>query len=219
MEKKKNYNYALILFILVLLSYLFNTINVNIYNNASISIGVLLYSLTFLVSSIMIERNKMKDCKKYVLSSIKYLVLFFIIATIMCQVSSSNDLINSIKNVFTPNIYSIYSYNIYYPDIYKLVVYLIVYYFSHYIFFITYEVTYENAGYLVAFLTSTLIGFILDQMIFTTVYKFPYLFTNKIVLYDFLNILTSNFIVTLISSIILLLFVPIFNRKKSSKEN
>ena len=35
MEKKKNYNYALILFILVLLSYLFNTINVNIYNNAS----------------------------------------------------------------------------------------------------------------------------------------------------------------------------------------
>ncbi len=219
MEKKKNYNYALILFILVLLSYLFNTINVNIYNNASISIGVLLYSLTFLVSSIMIERNKMKDCKKYVLSSIKYLVLFFIIATIMCQVSSSNDLINSIKNIFTPNVYSIYSYNIYYPDIYKLVTYLIVYYFSHYIFFISYEVTYENAGYLVAFLISTLIGFILDQMIFTTVYNFPYLFTNKIVLYDFLNILTSNFIVTLISSIILLLFVPIFNRKKSSKEN
>ena len=219
MEKKKNYNYALILFILVLLSYLFNTINVNIYNNASISIGVLLYSLTFLVSSIMIERNKMKDCKKYVLSSIKYLVLFFIIATIMCQVSSSNDLINSIKNIFTPNVYSIYSYNIYYPDIYKLVTYLIVYYFSHYIFFISYEVTYENAGYLVAFLISTLIGFILDQMIFTTVYNFPYLFTNKIVLYDFLNILTSNFIVTLISSIILLLFVHIFNRKKSSKEN
>lgn len=219
MEKKKNYNYALILFILVLLSYLFNTINVNIYNNASISIGVLLYSLTFLVSSIMIERNKMKDCKKYVLSSIKYLVLFFIIASIMCQVSSSNDLINSIKNVFTPNVYSIYSYNIYYPDIYKLIVYLTVYYFSHYIFFISYEVTYENAGYLVAFLISTLIGFILDQMIFTTVYNFPYLFTNKIVLYDFLNILTSNFIVTLISSIILLLFVPIFNRKKSSKEN
>lgn len=219
MEKKKNYNYALILFILVLLSYLFNTINVNIYNNASISIGVLLYSLTFLVSSIMIERNKMKDCKKYVLSSIKYLVLFFIIATIMCQVSSSNDLINSIKNVFTPNVYSIYSYNIYYPDIYKLIAYLTVYYFSHYIFFISYEVTYENAGYLVAFLISTLIGFILDQMIFTTVYNFPYLFTNKIVLYDFLNILTSNFIVTLSSSIILLLFVPIFNRKKSSKEN
>ena len=216
MEKKKNYNYALILFILVLLSYLFNTINVNIYNNASISIGVLLYSLTFLVSSIMIERNKMKDCKKYVLSSIKYLVLFFIIATIMCQVSSSNDLINSIKNVFTPNVYSIYSYNIYYPDIYKLIAYLTVYYFSHYIFFISYEVTYENAGYLVAFLISTLIGFILDQMIFTTVYNFPYLFTNKIVLYDFLNILTSNFIVTLISSIILLLFVPIFN--KSSKD-
>ena len=63
MKNKKNYNYSLILFILILLSYLFNTINVNIYNNAGISIGVLLYSLTFLVSSIMIERNKIKDCK------------------------------------------------------------------------------------------------------------------------------------------------------------
>ena len=219
MKKKRNYNYALILFILVLLSYLFNNINVNIYNNASISIGVLLYSLTFLVSSIMIERNKIRDCKKYILSSIKYLILFFIIVTIMCQVNSLNDLINSIKNVFTPNMYSINNFNVYSPDIYKLVVYLIVYYFSHYIFFVTYEVTYENAGYLVAFLTSAIIGFILDQMIFTTVYNIPYLFTNKIILNEFLNTLTSNFIVTLTSSVILLIFVPIFNRKKSSKAN
>lgn len=218
MKNKKNYNYSLILFILILLSYLFNTINVNIYNNAGISIGVLLYSLTFLVSSIMIERNKIKDCKKYVLSSIKYIILFFVLVTAMCQVYSSNDLINSIKDVFTPNVYSLNSFNLYYPDIYKLIVYLIVYYFSHYIFFVTYEVTYENAGYLVAFLTSILIGFILDQMIFTTVYNIPYLFENKIVLNDFLKVLTSNFIVTLISSMFFLLFVPLFNRNKSSKD-
>lgn len=218
MKNKKNYNYSLMLFILILLSYLFNTINVNIYNNASVSIGVLLYSITFLVSSIMIERNKIKDCKKYVLSSIKYIILFFVLVTAMCQVYSSNDLINSIKDVFTPNVYSLNSFNLYYPDIYKLIVYLIVYYFSHYIFFVTYEVTYENAGYLMAFLTSILIGFILDQMIFTTVYNIPYLFGNKIVLNDFLNVLTSNFIVTLISSMFLLLFIPLFNRNKSSKE-
>ena len=217
MKNKRNYNYSLILFILVLLSYLFNTINIKLYNNATISIGVVLYSLTFLVSSIMIERNKIKECKKYVLSSIKYIILFFVLVTIMCQFDSLNELINSIKNVFTPNTYTINNYNLYYPDIYKLVVYLIVYYFSHYIFFVTYEVSYENVGYLISFLLSILIGFILDQMLFTTIYNIPYLFTEKIVVYDFLNILTSNFIVTLLSSIILLLFVPIFN--KSSKGN
>lgn len=217
MKNKRNYNYSLILFILVLLSYLFNTINIKLYNNATISIGVVLYSLTFLVSSIIIERNKIKECKKYVLSSIKYIILFFVLVTIMCQFDSSNELINSIKNVFTPNTYTINNYNLYYPDIYKLVVYLIVYYFSHYIFFVTYEVSYENVGYLISFLLSILIGFILDQMLFTTIYNIPYLFTEKIVVYDFLNILTSNFIITLLSSIILLLFVPIFN--KSSKGN
>lgn len=216
MKNKKNYNYPLILFILVLLSYLFNTINMKLYNNATVSIGVVLYSLTFLVSSIMIERNKIKECKKYVLSSVKYMILFFGLVTIMCQFDSSNELINSIKNVFTPNIYTINNYSLYYPDFYKLIVYLIVYYFSHYIFFVTYEVSYENVGYLISFLLSILIGFILDQMLFTTIYNLPYLFTEKIVVNDFLNILTSNFIVTLLSSIILVLFVPIFN--KSSKD-
>ena len=219
MKNKKNYNYTIILFILILLSYIFNNIDIKIYNNSSISIGVLLYSITFLISSIMIERNKIKDCKKYLLSSIKYIILFFILITIMCQFNSSNELIISIKNIFTPNIYKVNDYNIYYPDIYKLFIYLIVYYFSHYIFFITYEVTYENVGYLLAFIISTLIGFILDQMIFTTLYNIPYLFTNKILLYDFLNTLTSNFIVTLISSILLSLFTPIFKKNKSSKEN
>ncbi len=213
-SEKRNYNYALILFILMLLSYLFNTININIYNNATISIGVVLYSLTFVISSIMIERNKIKDCKRYLISSIKYIILFFVLVTIMCQFNSSNELINSIKNVFTPNMYTINNYNLYYPDIYKLIVYLIVYYFSHYIFFVTYEVSYENVGYLISFLLSILIGFILDQMLFTTIYNVPYLISNKIVLNEFLNILTSNFIVTLLSSIVLLLFIPIFNRKK-----
>lgn len=216
MKNKKNYNYPLILFILVLLSYLFNTINIELYNNATVSIGVALYSLTFLVSSIMIERNKIKECKKYVLSSVKYMILFFGLVTIMCQFDSSNELINSIKNVFTPNTYTINNYSLYYPNVYKLIVYLIVYYFSHYIFFVTYEVSYENVGYLISFLLSILISFILDQMLFTTIYNIPYLFTEKIVVNDFLNILTSNFIVTLLSSIILVLFVPIFN--KSSKD-
>lgn len=216
MKNKKNYNYPLILFILVLLSYLFNTINIELYNNATVSIGVALYSLTFLVSSIMIERNKIKECKKYVLSSVKYMILFFGLVTIMCQFDSSNELINSIKNIFTPNTYTINNYSLYYPNVYKLIVYLIVYYFSHYIFFVTYEVSYENVGYLISFLLSILISFILDQMLFTTIYNIPYLFTEKIIVNDFLNILTSNFIVTLLSSIILVLFVPIFN--KSSKD-
>ena len=59
--KGKNFNYTLLLFILILISYLFNLINVNIYNNSSLSIGVIFYSLTYLVTFKMIKKNKIMD--------------------------------------------------------------------------------------------------------------------------------------------------------------
>ena len=106
----------------------------------------------------------------------------------------------------------------YYPDVYKIIIYLLVYFFSHYIFMITYDVSEINTGYLVGFLVSILIGFILDQMLYTTIYYLPDIIMSNVAVIDFLKTLTSNFIVTLLSSIILLIFVPILNiRNKNNK--
>ena len=209
--KGKNFNYTLLLFILILISYLFNLINVNIYNNSSLSIGVIFYSLTYLVTFKMIKKNKISDNKKILFSSVLYFLLFFVLTTILCQFNSENDLLVSLRNVFTPTSYAINNFTFYYPDVYKIIIYLLVYFFSHYIFMITYDVSEINTGYLVGFLVSMLIGFILDKMLYTTIYYLPDIIISNLTVIDFLKTLTSNFIVTLITSIILLIFVPILN--------
>lgn len=75
--KGKNFNYTLLLFILILISYLFNLINVNIYNNSSLSIGVIFYSLTYLVTFKMIKKNKICDNKNIIF-------ICFIFSIILC---------------------------------------------------------------------------------------------------------------------------------------
>ena len=216
--KGKSFNYTLLLFILILISYLFNLINVNIYNNSSLSIGVIFYSLTYLVTFKMIKKNKIIDNKKILFSSVLYFLLFFVLTTILCQFNSENDLLVSLRNVFTPTSYAINNFTFYYPDVYKIIIYLLVYFFSHYIFMITYDVSEINTGYLVGFLVSMLIGFILDQMLYTTIYYLPDIIMSNVAVIDFLKTLTSNFIVTLLSSIILLIFVPILNIKNKNNK-
>lgn len=212
--KEKSFNYTLLLFILILISYLFNLINVNVYNNSSLSIGVIFYSLTYLVTFKMMKKNKISDNKKILFSSVLYFILFFVLTTILCQFNSENDLLVSLRNVFTPTSYAFNNFTFYYPDVYKIIIYLLVYFFSHYIFMVTYDVSEINTGYLVGFLVSMLIGFILDQMLYTTIYYLPDIIMSNLTVIDFLKTLTSNFIVTLLSSIILLIFVPILNISK-----
>ena len=151
-------------------------------------------------------------------SSVLYFLLFFALTTILCQFNSENDLLVSLRNVFTPTSYAINNFTFYYPDVYKIIIYLLVYFFSHYIFMITYDVSEINTGYLVGFLVSMLIGFILDQMLYTTIYYLPDIIMSNLTVIDFLKTLTSNFIVTLISSIILLIFVPILNIKNKNNK-
>ena len=74
---------------------MFNLINVNIYNNSSLSIGVIFYSLTYLVTFKMIKKNKISDNKKILFSSVLYFLLFFVLTTILCQFNSENDLLVS----------------------------------------------------------------------------------------------------------------------------
>ncbi len=212
--KGKNFNYTLLLFILILISYLFNLIDVNVYNNSSLSIGVIFYSLTYLVTFKMMKKNKISDNKKILFSSVLYFLLFFVLTTILCQFNSENNLLVSLRNVFTPESHEFNNFTIYFPDVYKIIIYLLIYFFSHYIFMVTYDVSEINTGYLVGFLVSMLIGFILDQMLYTTIYYLPEVIMNNLTILDFLKSLTANFIITLFSSIFLLIFVPILNINK-----
>lgn len=209
--KKNDLNYGLVLFILLLISFMFNNINFSFIKGTNLSLGVLIFSFTYLFSFIMVEKLKLKDCKRIIFHTSIYLLIFYLIISILCSLNIS-PLSEELRLIFTPNNFNIKNILIYYFDVKKLLLFLLVFYFSHYIFFVTYDVTKAGSNYFIAFIISILISFILNQMIFNTSYYFNKIIFENYFYKDFLKLLTSNFMVTLFQSFILSLFIPLINK-------
>lgn len=210
----KNKNLNIILLILLIISYMFKGITLNLNKNIELSLGLFLYSTTFIISSIMIKNNKIKDYKKILISSSLYLLLFIFIITILSNFNIYSLLMNSVRNIFTPNNFTINKLTIYYPNLINLFTYLLVFYLSHYIFYVTYEVLEININKYITFFVSILIAFILDQIIYTSLTNILPLFSDKITINNFVKELTNNFFICLTSSCLLSLVNPLFNIKK-----
>lgn len=209
--KLKNFNYGLILFILLLISFIFNNINFMFIKDSSLSLGVLMYSFTYLISFIMIERLKLKDCKRIIFHTCIYLLIFYVIMSIVCSFNIS-PLGDELRLIFAPNNFNINNVMVYYFDLKGLLLFLLIFYFSHYIFYITYDVTKAGSNYFIAFIISILISFILHQMIYNTSYYFIKLISEYDFYKDFLKLLTSNFMVTLMQSMVLSICIPLVNK-------
>lgn len=188
------------MFIFLLISFIFNEIEFNFINNVSISIGVFIYSITFLLSFIIIRIN-IKDYKSILFDSCKYLLLFYLLIFIIGNLNIEN---KEILKIFLPNSYK----SIIYPNIIKLIIFMLTFYFSHYIFYIIYEVSEHSSNYILGFILAILISFILDQMIYSTITTLLCQIDYKIYIVN----LTNNFIITLLSSLILTAFCPIFKK-------
>ena len=210
--KSKNLN--IILLIILIVSFMFKSITLNLNKNMELSLGLFLYSITFIISSIMIKNNKISDCKKTLFKSSLYLLLFYFIITILSNFNIDSTLMNSMRNIFTPNNFTINKLIIYYPNLINLFTYLLVFYLSHYIFFVTYEVLEINTNKFISFFVSILIAFILDQIIYTSLTNIIPLFSDKITINTFVKELTNNFFICLTTSCLLSLINPLFNVKK-----
>lgn len=210
----KNKNLNIILLIILIVSFMFKSITLNLNKNMELSIGLFLYSTTFIISTIMIKNNKINDCKKTLFKSSLYLLLFYFIITILSNFNIDSTLMISMRNIFTPNIFTINKLTIYYPNLINLFTYLLVFYLSHYIFFVTYEVLEINTNKFISFFVSILIAFILDQIIYTSITNIIPLFSDKITINTFVKELTNNFFICLTTSCLLSLINPLFNIKK-----
>lgn len=210
----KNKNYTTIIFIFILLAFILINTNITLLNKP-LSIGLILYSVTYYITYIIIEKINIKEYKNILKQVIKYILIFYTIITIINFLNITPK--ESIINIFTPNYIIINNYNIYYPNILNLILYLLTFYFTHYIFYIIYEVTKPESNYIIAFIISILISFILDQILYTTTSNI-YIIINNIDKYkDFLTTLTSNLMVTLLTTIILTPLTMV--NKKTKKLN
>ncbi len=212
MKTKFNF-YSIILYMLLIITCLFNGITIKIGQNLNINIGLIIYSFTFLFTALLFEKHKMKETKKSLLTAAILTFIFYIICSIICSLPMiDNEKIESLKNIISPNAIKISSLKIYYPNI-SLAALLIIFLLTHYIFVIIYDLIESNSNYLVGFILAIIISFILDQTFYTSLTNIYHIVINNINTIDVIKQLTANYFVVICSSVICLFIYPILKRK------
>ena len=187
--------------------------------NLSVSIGLFIYPLTFLIPIIICNKQSPTDAKKAVLSSAFYLVIFYLIVTILSSVSGiveSTHITEALRTIFTPNSFMFGNTIIYYPHLFVFAL-LIVYIITRYILISVYEVLNHYTHTIFAFAVSLFIAFILDTILSVPLSNSAAIYFGDLGFIDVIKALTANFIIMVFTSLILIFIYPLSIKKKNKK--
>ena len=174
--KKKINNTSSILIIFLILCYTFQGKIINIAPSLNISISLLLYPLTFILTLIIYQKHGILESKKSIILSVLLLFTYILISSLLCNISSissENAVSESLRNVFTPQNTTLYNLHIYYPNILNTFLFIIVYTLSHYIFIVLYDGIKDNSNKYIGLILSLLIASILDQIMYLPITCIP----------------------------------------------
>ncbi len=214
--KKKINNTSSILIIFLILCYTFQGKIINIAPSLNISISLLLYPLTFILTLIIYQKHGILESKKSIILSVLLLFTYILISSLLCNISSissENAVSESLRNVFTPQNTTLYNLHIYYPNILNTFLFIIVYTLSHYIFIVLYDGIKDNSNKYIGLILSLLIASILDQIMYLPITCIPTLVDKTITITELIKMLTANFIVIIFASVIILFISPIILRE------
>ena len=210
--KKKINNTSSILIIFLILCYTFQGKVINIAPSLNISISLLLYPLTFILTLIIYQKHGILESKKSIILSVLLLFTYILISSLLCNISSipsESAVSESLRNVFTPQNTTLYNLHIYYPNILNTFLFIIVYILSHYIFIVLYDGIKDNSNKYIGLILSLLIASILDQIMYLPITCIPTLVDKTITITELVKMLTANFIVIIFASVIILFISPI----------
>ena len=210
--KKKINNTSSILIIFLILCYTFQGKVINIAPSLNISISLLLYPLTFILTLIIYQKHGILESKKSIILSVLLLFTYILISSLLCNISSipsESAVSESLRNVFTPQNTTLYNLHIYYPNILNTFLFIIVYTLSHYIFIVLYDGIKDNSNKYIGLIFSLLIASILDQIMYLPITCIPTLVDKTITITELIKMLTANFIVIIFASVIILFISPI----------
>ncbi len=217
---KKNIKYYDILqFALLLISYMFINKVIYLAPNLSFSIGIIIYSFTFLFLLLSYQSNNLKYAKSIIYKSLLVFSLFYIIIILLNSISGipeSNLISDSLRQIFTPYTFSFKNIVLYLPSV-TILLFMLVYFLTHYLFLATFEAINSNSNYLVAFILSIMISFILDQILYLPIANLVDLFNNSITYKDLIDMLTAHFIVVIFSSIIISMIYLIIKERSNKR--
>ena len=208
---KKVLTYIILLAFSLLLSIIVSDKLLYIAPHLTISASLLAYAFTFLFTAKLNEEtniNNTKNILKKIVIGILIFYLFMIIINSISGMTSTKEVTESLRNIFTPNKLAIKSINIYYPNLINLISSILIFYLTHNIFSITFEITKDY--------TSKTISFIIDQMIYISVTSFIPLYKESIKLTNYIENLTASFIIIILTSVIMTIIYSIIQKRSKN---
>lgn len=216
---KKVLTYIILLAFSLLLSIIVSDKLLYIAPHLTISASLLAYAFTFLFTAKLNEEtniNNTKNILKKIVIGILIFYLFMIVINSISGMTSTKEVTESLRNIFTPNKLVIKSISIYYPNLISLISAVLIFYLTHNIFSITFEITKDYTSKTISFIISILISFIIDQMIYISVTSFIPLYKESIKLTNYIENLTASFIMIIFTSVIMTVIYSIIQKRSKN---
>ena len=216
---KKAFTYIILLAFSLLLSTIVSGKLLYIAPHLTISASLLAYAFTFLFTAKLNEETNIDNTKnilKKVVIGTLIFYLFMIVINSISGMTSTKEVTESLRNIFTPNKLAIKSISIYYPNLISLISAVLIFYLTHNIFSITFEITKDYTSKTISFIMSILISFIIDQMIYISVISFIPLYNESITLTNYIENLTASFIIIILTSVIMTIIYSIIQKRSKN---
>lgn len=216
---KKVITYIILLAFSLLLSIIVSGKLLYIAPHLTISASLLAYAFTFLFTARLNEETNIDNTKnilKKVVIGTLIFYLFMIVINSISGMTSTKEITESLRNIFTPNKLTIKSISIYYPNLINLISSILIFYLTHNIFSITFEITKDYTSKTISFIISILISFIIDQMIYISVISFMPLYNESITLTNYIENLTASFIMIIFTSVIMTIIYSIIQKRSKN---
>lgn len=216
---KKVLTYIILLAFSLLLSIIVSDKLLYIAPHLTISASLLAYAFTFLFTAKLNEEtniNNTKNILKKIVIGVLIFYLFMIVINSISGMTSTKEVTESLRNIFTPNKLVIKSISIYYPNLISLISAVLIFYLTHNIFSITFEITKDYTSKTISFIISILISFIIDQMIYISVTSFIPLYKESIKLTNYIENLTASFIIIILTSVIMTIIYSIIQKRSKN---
>lgn len=216
---KKVFTYIILLAFSLLLSTIVSGKLLYIAPHLTISASLLAYAFTFLFTARLNEETNIDNTKnilKKVVIGTLIFYLFMIVINSISGMTSTKEITESLRNIFTPNKLAIKSISIYYPNLINLISSILIFYLTHNIFSITFEITKDYTSKTISFIISILISFIIDQMIYISVISFIPLYNESITLTNYIENLTASFIMIIFTSVIMTIIYSIIQKRSKN---
>ena len=216
---KKTFTYIILLAFSLLLSTIVSGKLLYIAPHLTISASLLAYAFTFLFTAKLNEETNIDNTKnilKKVVIGTLIFYLFMIVINSISGMTSTKEITESLRNIFTPNKLAIKSISIYYPNLINLISSILIFYLTHNIFSITFEITKDYTSKTISFIMSILISFIIDQMIYISVISFIPLYNESITLTNYIENLTASFIMIIFTSVIMTIIYSIIQKRSKN---